>query len=309
MFKRLALIALLALPAPAYAANTFLLYQQALTGFGLRLTNDPNNAGNGVNNNIICDAGGTAALCATVTAAGALKVDGSAVTQPVSGTFWQATQPVSGTFWQATQPVSIASMPSTPVTGTFWQATQPVSEATLDGAITSSVVQTNEKQINGIAPLMGNGVSGTGSQRVNIASDNTAFSVNAVQSGTWTIQPGNTANTTAWKVDGSAVTQPISAASLPPPRGVASTNASSTITTTNTFQQIFAASARGGCAVQNNDVNNMWVFFGTTGSATKATSIIIPPGGTINCNNGTAVLIDAVQITGTSTGVFYANQN
>lgn len=30
------------------------------------------------------------------------------------------------------------------------------------------------------------------------------------QSGTWTVQPGNTANTTAWKVDGSAVTQPVS---------------------------------------------------------------------------------------------------
>jgi len=29
------------------------------------------------------------------------------------------------------------------------------------------------------------------------------------QSGTWTVQPGNTANTTAWKVDGSAVTQPV----------------------------------------------------------------------------------------------------
>jgi hypothetical protein len=42
----------------------------------------------------------------SVTAANAAKVDGSAVTQPVSGTFWQATQPVSGTFWQATQPVS-----------------------------------------------------------------------------------------------------------------------------------------------------------------------------------------------------------
>ena len=38
--------------------------------------------------------------------ANGLKTDGSAVTQPVSGTFWQATQPVSGTFWQATQPVS-----------------------------------------------------------------------------------------------------------------------------------------------------------------------------------------------------------
>lgn len=41
----------------------------------------------------------------------AWKVDGSAVTQPVSGTFWQATQPVSGTFFQATQPVSAASLP------------------------------------------------------------------------------------------------------------------------------------------------------------------------------------------------------
>src|SRR6266702_2915091 len=30
------------------------------------------------------------------------------------------------------------------------------------------------------------------------------------QSGTWTVQPGITANTTAWKVDGSAVTQPVS---------------------------------------------------------------------------------------------------
>jgi hypothetical protein len=39
--------------------------------------------------------------------------------------------------------------------------------------------------------------------------------VSATQSGTWTVQPGNTANTTAWKVDGSAVTQPVSVASMP----------------------------------------------------------------------------------------------
>ena len=54
--------------------------------------------------------------------------------------------------------------------------------------------------------------------------------VAATQSGTWTVQPGNTANTTAWKVDGSAVTQPVSgtfwqatqpvsAAALPLPSG------------------------------------------------------------------------------------------
>lgn len=37
----------------------------------------------------------------------------------------------------------------------------------------------NVSQINAVTPLMGNGVTGTGSQRVTIASDNTAFSVNA----------------------------------------------------------------------------------------------------------------------------------
>jgi len=37
----------------------------------------------------------------------------------------------------------------------------------------------NVAQINGVTTLMGNGVTGTGSQRVTIASDNTAFSVNA----------------------------------------------------------------------------------------------------------------------------------
>jgi hypothetical protein len=47
---------------------------------------------------------------ATISAGGALKVDASATTQPVSGTFWQATQPVS-----------LASVPSHAVTnaGTF----------------------------------------------------------------------------------------------------------------------------------------------------------------------------------------------
>ena len=60
----------------------------------------------------------------------------------------------------------------------------------------------NVAQINGVTPLMGNGVTGTGSPRVTIASDNTAFTVNAAQSGTWTVQPGNTANTTPWLVIG-----------------------------------------------------------------------------------------------------------
>ena len=47
----------------------------------------------------------------SLTAGNRIPVDGSGVTQPVSGTFWQTTQPVSGTFWQTTQPVSASSLP------------------------------------------------------------------------------------------------------------------------------------------------------------------------------------------------------
>lgn len=69
----------------------------------------------------------------------------------------------------------------------------------------------NVSQINGVTALMGNGVTGTGSQRVTIASDNTAFSVNAtlaaettkvigtVNQGTspWITAGGGTAGTAA----------------------------------------------------------------------------------------------------------------
>lgn len=79
----------------------------------------------------------------SLTTAGALRIDGSAVTQPVSGT---VTANQGGAPWSS-----------------------------------------NTTQIGGTAIATGNGVAGTGVQRVTIASDNTAFSVNAVQSGTWNI--------------------------------------------------------------------------------------------------------------------------
>jgi hypothetical protein len=53
-------------------------------------------AGGGTGDGAILD-GLVPSRKATVTGSNALKVDGSAVTQPVSGTFWQATQPISGT--------------------------------------------------------------------------------------------------------------------------------------------------------------------------------------------------------------------
>lgn len=55
--------------------------------------------------------------------------------------------------------------------------------------------------------------------------DITDSTLAVTQSGTWTVQPGNTANTTAWKVDGSAVTQPVSLTSTTVTGTVAVTNA------------------------------------------------------------------------------------
>lgn len=190
---------------------------------------------------------------ATVTGANALKVDGSAVTQPVSGTFWQATQPVSGTvtanagtnlntsalaletggnlatvagaviaqeattsgvkgvtvFGAVTTSkptyttaksdalsldvngllrVSLADTPAN--TNKFLVTADPITFASAQAVNATLQTQTdttmvggvNIKEINAVAPLMGNGVTGTGSQRVTIASDNTAFSVNATLS-------------------------------------------------------------------------------------------------------------------------------
>lgn len=56
----------------------------------------------------------------------------------------------------------------------------------------------NVAQINGVTPLMGAGNTGTGSPRVTIATDQAAIPVS--ESGTWTVQPGNTPNSTAWLV-------------------------------------------------------------------------------------------------------------
>lgn len=132
-----------------------------------------------------------------------------AVLVPGVNAFVTNTVPVTGTFFQATQPVSVAdgsdttlgakadakstatdttaisimqvlkeisAMEQAPASRAVTNAgTFAVQEATLDGAISSSILQSNTKQINGVTPLMGNGTSGTGSQRINIASDNSVL--------------------------------------------------------------------------------------------------------------------------------------
>lgn len=128
-----------------------------------------------------------------------------------------------------TQPISAASLPlptgaataaKQPALGTAGTASADVITIQGIASMTKLLVtpdsvalpanqSVNVAQINAVTPLMGNGVTGTGSLRVTLASDTTsntnAFLVTgtggtfpATQSGTWTVQPGNTANTTPW---------------------------------------------------------------------------------------------------------------
>jgi hypothetical protein len=79
----------------------------------------------------------------------------------------------------------------------------PVQLRGSDGTDRSNLLPINMTQLNGVAVLTGNGITGTGSQRVTIASDNTPFSVNAVQSGVWSLAANQSTNMA--QINGSAV--------------------------------------------------------------------------------------------------------
>lgn len=97
------------------------------------------------------------------------------------------------------------------------------------------------------------------------------------------------------------------------PKPVNTGTYSSTISVTNTFQSVLAASTsttgRVGCLIQNNGSNKMYVFFGPIANATSSNSIQLSAGQTVNCETwGGTVLKDQVSITGTSGESFYAAQ-
>lgn len=96
-----------------------------------------------------------------------------------------------------------------------------------------------------------------------------------------------------------AMLAPACAQGLP---NYGTTNASVSITTGNTFQQVLAAGARRSITIQNNNAtDNCWVFIGA-GSATVATSILLTPGGAYGRYNGSYVPQDVIQATCATNG-------
>jgi hypothetical protein len=119
----------------------------------------------------------------SLTTAGAVRVDGSGVTQTVTGTV-NTTPPTNA----STNVAQLAGTTTDTNSGNKSAGTLRVVLATDQPQLTNKLLVTpdanssvNVSQINGVAPLMGNGTTGTGSQRVTVASDNTPFAVKTDQ--------------------------------------------------------------------------------------------------------------------------------
>lgn len=156
--------------------------------------------------------------------AGTITVDAVAEAMPVTASAVNAnvigTVPVSGTVTTtppsnaSTNVAQLAGTTTSVNSGTKDAGTLRVVLATDQPALTNKLLVTpdsvalpanqsvNVSQINAVTPLMGNGTTGTGSQRVTIASDNTAFSVNAAVSGTVTTSPPANATTNVTQFGG-----------------------------------------------------------------------------------------------------------
>lgn len=110
----------------------------------------------------------------------AVTISGTVTTSPPANATENITQ-FGGTNLSTGTGVGGAGIPRVTVSSDSFPATQAISGTVTANQGTANATPWNENvaQINGVTPLMGNGVTGTGSPRVTIASDNTAFSVNA----------------------------------------------------------------------------------------------------------------------------------
>jgi hypothetical protein len=147
--------------------------------------------------------GGAEATAQRVTIAndstGVLSVDDNSASLSVD---WNGTQPVTGS---GTATGALRVELPTNGTGTVGlnAGTNNIGDVdvlTLPAipAGTNNIGDVDVLTVNGVAPAFNTGLRGATVQRVTIATDDI---VPASQSGTWTVQPGNTANTTAWLVN------------------------------------------------------------------------------------------------------------
>ncbi len=246
---------------------------------------------------------------AAVSAAGAVKVDGSAVTQPVSGTVTanagSGTFTVSGTVTAnagtgtlavdtelpaAAALADAAANPTAPATGAFGMLWNGTTWDRAPGGATNGLT-TNLKALNGTAIDTNSGNKSAGTQRVVIATDQVAL-------------------TNALKVDPSAVTSPVSLASLPAlatgsnligrvnidpetSHGLTIFHLVSAATTNATNLKASAGQVYGWYIYNSNAAARKVAFHNTAGTPTAGASvvfaIVIPPTSAANVEYTTGI--------------------
>ena len=224
------------------------------------------------------------------TTANGIKVDGSAVTQPVSGTFFQATQPVSiAASVPVTGPLTDTQLRATalPVSGTFFQGTQPVSAASLPlptSASTSALQTTGNSSLSSIdtkTPALGQALAASSVPIVLTASQLTTLTPLSTVAVTGTFfQATQPVSGTFFQA-----TQPVSAASLPLP-ALAATSTKQSDGSQKT-QHVDGAGLVYGPAIVSGNENSMPV-------AQSATNFVFS-----TVNSTTAQLAASATFTGT----------
>jgi hypothetical protein len=263
---------------------------------------------------------------ATVTASNALKVDGSAVTQPVSGTV--TANAGTGTF--TTQDTSSLVDNNAFTDGTSrvlpagYYFDEVAGTALTENDIAAARIDSKRAQVLVIEDATTRGqrasVSAAGAVKVDgsAVTQPVSGTVAATQSGTWTVQPGNTANTTPWlttinqggnsatvtasnalKVDGSAVTQPVSG-TVTSNQGTANTLANAwSIKITDTTNGPVAVKAASTAAVATDAALVVAVSPNNTVTVVQSTAANLRSQTSSESNTGAAVPTQASMVGGT----------
>lgn len=204
-----------------------------------------------------------------------------------------------------------------------WTVSNVASSVTISGSVTTSPpanASTNITQFGGNAVVTGTGVSGAGIPRVTVSSDSFPATQAVTQSGTWTVQPGNTANTTPWlstinqggnsatvtaanalKVDGSAVTQPVSIAGSVTVSQATASNLNATVvqTTASNLNAQVQGPTGSGTAKSGNPIQIGGVF--NTTQPTIATGQMVEAQFTARGAHIVAVGVDGFNVGQTGT--------
>lgn len=148
---------------------------------------------------------------------------------------------------------------SVPVVIASNQTDLPISVSSLP-LPTGAATETTLSAINTKTPALGQALAAS-SVPVVLASDQGTLAV--TQSGTWTVQPGNTANTTAWLVT---------------PEKSSSSSVTSVASSASNVTLLSSNSARKNATFYNDSTQNCYLKLGTTASSSSFTILMQPNG-------------------------------